>query len=107
MAKRDLSREELFALVWERPTSEIAKKLGISDVAVGKLCEKLQVPKPPQGDWARVEAGQTPWRSALRAFREELEAKRKSALRARTAGHLTELQLKILDAALEELPTGA
>lgn len=39
MAKRELSREELFGLVWERPTSEIAKDLGISDVAVGKLCD--------------------------------------------------------------------
>jgi hypothetical protein len=103
MANRELSREELFALVWERPTREIAKELGISDVAVGKLCEKLQVPKPPRGYWARVEAGQTPRRPALKAFREELEAKRKSALQARTAGHFTELQSKFLDAALEEL----
>jgi hypothetical protein len=103
MAKRDLSREELFALVWERPTREIAKELGISDVAVGKLCEKLQVPKPPRGYWARVEAGQTPRRPALKAFREELEARRKSALQARTAGHFTELQSKFLNAALEEL----
>lgn len=103
MARRELSREELFALVWERPTSEIANELGISDVAVGKLCEKLQVPKPPRGYWARVEAGQTPRRPALKAFREELEAKRKSALQARTAGHFTELQSKFLNAALEEL----
>ena len=90
-------------MVWERPTREIAKELGISDVAVGKLCEKLQVPKPPRGYWARVEAGQTPRRPAFKAFREELEAKRKSALQARTAGHFTELQSKFLDAALEEL----
>jgi len=103
MAKRELSREELFALVWERPSREIAKELGISDVAVGKLCEKLQVPKPPRGYWARVEAGQTPRRPALKAFREELEAKRRGALQARTAGHFTELQSKFLDAALEEL----
>lgn len=103
MATRELSREELFALVWERPTSEIAKDLGISDVAVGKLCEKLQVPKPPRGYWARVEAGQTPRRPALKAFREELEAKRKGALQARTAGHFTELQSKFLNAALDEL----
>lgn len=103
MAKRDLSREELFAMVWERPTSEIANELGISDVAVGKLCEKLQVPKPPRGYWARVVAGQTPRRPALKAFREELEAKRKSALQARTAGHFTELQSKFLNAALDEL----
>ncbi len=53
MARRDLSREELFALVWERPTSEIANELGISDVAVGKLCKKLQVPKLP-GDIGRA-----------------------------------------------------
>jgi len=103
MAKRELSREELFALVWERPTREIAKELGISDVAVGKLCEKLQVPKPPRGYWARVEAGQTPRRPALKAFREELEAKRKSAFQARTVGHFTELQSKFLNEALEEL----
>lgn len=103
MARRELSREELFALVWERPTSEIANELGISDVAVGKLCEKLQVPKPPRGYWARVVAGQAPRRPALKAFREEMEAKRKSALQAHTAGHFTELQSKFLSAALDEL----
>jgi hypothetical protein len=58
--KRELSREELFALVWERPTSEIATELGISDVALAKLCKRQQVPKPPRGYWARVQAGQTP-----------------------------------------------
>ncbi|QBJ16464.1 hypothetical protein EYD00_23650 (plasmid) [Agrobacterium sp. 33MFTa1.1] len=52
MPGRKLSREELFALVWEKPTSEIAKELGLSDVAIGKLCTKLQVPKPPRGNWA-------------------------------------------------------
>ena len=30
MPGRELSREELFALVWEKPTLEIAKELGIS-----------------------------------------------------------------------------
>lgn len=35
------SREELFALVWEKSTSEIARELGLSDVAIGKLCTKL------------------------------------------------------------------
>lgn len=103
MTKRDLSREELFAMVWERPTSDIASDLGISDVAVGKLCEKLQVPKPPRGYWARVEAGQSPRRPALKAFREELEVKRKGRIQARTVGRFTELQLKFVNAALDEL----
>ena len=33
--------------------AEVAKELGISDVAVGKLCARLQVPKPPRGYWKR------------------------------------------------------
>jgi len=55
MTRREFSREELFALVWEKPTSEIAKELGISDVALSKLCRRLQVPKPPRGYWAKVQ----------------------------------------------------
>jgi hypothetical protein len=35
---KTLSREELFALVWEQPTTEVARELGVSDVALGKLC---------------------------------------------------------------------
>jgi DNA-binding Lrp family transcriptional regulator len=44
----ELTREELFLLVWERPTREVARELGISDVALAKRCKKLQVPKPPR-----------------------------------------------------------
>lgn len=81
MGFRDLrenpSRDELFDLVWSKPTTEVARNLGISDVAVGKLCSKLQVPKPPRGYWARLEAGQTPQKPPLRAFREENEKKPK------------------------------
>ena len=42
-----LSREELFVLVWERPAEEVTRELGISGVALAKRCKKLQVPKPP------------------------------------------------------------
>ncbi len=56
----DPSREELFALVWERPATEVARELGISDVALGKLCRRLQVLKPPRGYWARVASGKAP-----------------------------------------------
>jgi hypothetical protein len=38
MTRREFSREELFALVWERPTSE---ELGGSDVAPAKLCGEI------------------------------------------------------------------
>ncbi|WP_430244373.1 hypothetical protein [Neorhizobium sp. DAR64861/K0K2] len=97
------SREELFALVWEKPTSEIAKEFGLSDVAIGKLCTKLQVPKPPRGYWARMQAGQRPRRPALAAFREEVEVKQRDQARARAAKSLSKLQRQFYDAALSEL----
>ena len=103
MSSKELSREELFALVWEQPTSEIAKQLGISDVAVGKLCAKLQVPKPPRGYWARRKAGQRIRRPALVAFRQELEEKRLASIRARSSEVLTPLQRQFYDIALSEI----
>ncbi len=49
MVRRKLSREELLSLVWEKPTSEIAKEFGNSDAAIWKLFSRLQVPKPLRG----------------------------------------------------------
>lgn len=54
-----VSREELYAMVWATPIQRLAKEFGISDVALGKICKKLGVPRPPRGYWARKAAGQT------------------------------------------------
>lgn len=40
-----LSREELYRQVWSKPTTALSEEFGISDVAIGKLCRKLNVPK--------------------------------------------------------------
>lgn len=103
MTQHGLSREELFALVWEKPTQEVAKELGVSDVAIGKLCVRLQVPKPPRGYWARVQAGQIPRRPPLAAFREEVERSRQKAARAISAVSLSNLQQQFYRAALSDL----
>ena len=52
-----ISREELYKLVWSKPVVEIAKDFGISDVAIGKICKKLNIPKPGLGYWAKKQAG--------------------------------------------------
>ena len=49
-----LKREELFELVWTEPMSKLAKKFGISDVGLAKICKRLQIPRPEQGHWVRV-----------------------------------------------------
>jgi len=60
-----VTREQLYEEVWTTPTVALSKKYGISDVALGKICRRLNVPKPSLGYWARVDAGQKPERTPL------------------------------------------
>jgi hypothetical protein len=51
------NREELYAEVWGQPLVKIAPKYGISAVALGKVCHKLQIPLPGRGYWVKKEFG--------------------------------------------------
>ncbi len=52
-------REEPYAEVWEQPLVKIALRYGISAVALGKVCGKLQIPLPGRGYWTKKEFGKT------------------------------------------------
>ena len=52
-----ISRQELYKLVWSKPVVKIAKEFGISDVAVAKICKKMNIPKPGLGYWAKKKYG--------------------------------------------------
>jgi hypothetical protein len=56
-ARHELTREQLFDLIWLKPLTTIAADLGISDVALLKRCRKLNLPTPRRGYWAKVAAG--------------------------------------------------
>lgn len=47
----ELTREDLYELVWSMPMTKVGEKLGVSDVAVRKVCVKMKIPRPPQGYW--------------------------------------------------------
>ena len=51
------SIEEMSKLVFEKPTQQLSKDLGVSDVAIGKFCKKHNINKPPRGYWAKKAAG--------------------------------------------------
>lgn len=53
-----LTREDLHRLVWTAPVTEIAERLGVSDVGLARACRRAQIPVPSRGYWAKVEAGQ-------------------------------------------------
>jgi hypothetical protein len=60
-----LTRGELYGQVWAIPTIRLAKTYGLSDVALGKVCKKYRIPKPPPGYWAKVRHGRNIPRTPL------------------------------------------
>jgi hypothetical protein len=62
---RQLTREQLFELVWSSPVSKVASTLGLSDVGLAKRCKREGIPLPPRGYWAKHAAGHAPSRPSL------------------------------------------
>lgn len=52
-----LTRAELYEMVWARPATKVGAELGISGVALGKICRRHEVPVPERGYWAKLAAG--------------------------------------------------
>lgn len=69
-------RSTLYAEVWREAVTRVAKRYGISDVGLRKICGGLDVPVPPAGYWARVAAGQTPKVPPLPPSRETVYVRR-------------------------------
>jgi hypothetical protein len=55
----NLSREELYELVWKEPLRTLAKRFRLSDVGLKKLCRRHDIPTPGLGYWAKVEHGKS------------------------------------------------
>lgn len=52
-----VSRSELYEAVWSEPMTKLAGKYGVSDVALGKICRKHNIPLPGAGHWSKVAVG--------------------------------------------------
>jgi hypothetical protein len=63
--KTTFERQKLFDEVWATPVTKLAKKYGLSDVGLRKICVSLDVPLPPRGYWAKLAAGKTIPKPAL------------------------------------------
>lgn len=53
-------RESLYREVWAEPVRSVAKRYGLSDVGLRKICGKLGMPLPPLGYWAKLAVGKQP-----------------------------------------------
>jgi hypothetical protein len=62
----EVHRETLYEEVWETPLSHLGpEKYGVSDVGLRGVCEKLHVPTPPRGYWAKRQHGKDPPKEPL------------------------------------------
>ena len=52
-----ISREELHQAVWSEPMRTVAKRFGVSDVALAKRCRRMAIPLPGRGYWAKKAGG--------------------------------------------------
>jgi hypothetical protein len=52
-----LNRETLEQLVWSAPMVTLALMFGKSDVAIAKLCKRLDVTRPDGTIWRKIETG--------------------------------------------------
>lgn len=52
-----VSRQQLYEEVWADPVTIVAKRYGLSDVGLAKICRKLKIPLPGLGYWSKLRAG--------------------------------------------------
>lgn len=52
-----VTRQELYDLVWSTPLKTLAPQFNVSDVGLKKACLRGNVPVPPRGYWAKLQAG--------------------------------------------------
>lgn len=52
-----MTRQELFEQVWKEPVSKVAETYHLSGSGLRKICLTYDIPVPPRGYWAKVQAG--------------------------------------------------
>ncbi|ESY01399.1 hypothetical protein [Mesorhizobium sp. LNJC405B00] len=61
----ETSREDLYEQVWATPINHLAEKFGVSGSYLARVCEALNVPRPPVGYWQKKAVGKDKSRPEL------------------------------------------
>ena len=64
----EMSREELYELVWQTPMSKLGAQLATNGPGLAALCRKRQIPTPPLGYWQKKAVGRAPEMPPLPSF---------------------------------------
>ena len=56
----DVTREDLYALVWAEPMLKVAAKFEVSSSYMARVCALMIVPRPERGYWAKLVVSKAP-----------------------------------------------
>jgi len=65
-----LLQEELYEQVWAEPMTKLAQQYGLSDRGLSKICERMGIPVPGRGYWAKIQNGKVLPRTKLPAIKQ-------------------------------------
>lgn len=60
-----VSREQLYEEVWAEPMGKVGWRYDVSGSFIARVCDRLNVPRPPMGYWAKLAVGKAPVRPPL------------------------------------------
>jgi len=63
-----MTREQLYEAVWSMPIVQLAKRYGLSDFGLAKVCKRHQVPRPGLEYWSKNQHGKIGPKPALPAL---------------------------------------
>lgn len=50
----EITRKQLYDLVWSTPISKLAEKYALSGEGIRALCNKHEIPIPKNGYWSKI-----------------------------------------------------
>lgn len=60
-----IAREQLYEEVWAEPMVTVAARYNVSSSYLARVCERMNVPRPARGHWAKLAAGKPSPRKPL------------------------------------------
>lgn len=53
----EFTRNQLYKYGWSEPVAQVGARFGVSDVAIARICKKMNIPRPARGYWAKKQHG--------------------------------------------------
>lgn len=63
--QRIITRDQLYNDIWAEPATKVSARYGVSGSFLARVCDRLNVPRPQPGYWAKHAVGKAPAQPAL------------------------------------------